>query len=138
MNYLDSGFDQYLLRPLEASYTEKIGIDSTSSSGQISGSQIKDKITSINGSFEIDLQKDRFAVKDGIINRIELGRLSDGSIGILIRDSDGNELIKFTESVNLMKSSNGAFEVNFTNEQIIVRDAGLTPRVLIGKQTNGF
>src|SRR3990167_6686841 len=135
MNYLDSGFDQYLLRPLEASYTEKIGIDSTSSSGQISGSQIKDKITSINGSFEIDLQKDRFAVKDGIINRIELGRLSDGSIGILIRDSDGNELIKFTESVNLMKSSNGAFEVNFTNEQIIVRDAGLTPRVLIGKQT---
>ncbi|CAN8139762.1 hypothetical protein THIOSC15_1840002 [uncultured Thiomicrorhabdus sp.] len=73
------------LRPLEASYTEQIGIDSVSSIDQISGSQVRgDRISSLNGTLNVDLENDRFVLSDGSVDRVEFGRLTDGNIGILI------------------------------------------------------
>lgn len=139
MNYEDSGFDQYLLRPLEASFTEQIGIEANSAFDNISGSQIKgDKISSLNGNLEIDLQGDRFAVKDGVVDRVELGRLSDGAVGFVIRDSNGNELMRITGDSNIIQSGDQTVSLDFNAAQLIVRNEGKIPVVLIGKQTNGF
>lgn len=133
-DYLESGFNSFLLRPLEAGYTEQVGLDSTSSYDQISGSQVKgDKITSLNGSLELDLQGDRYVVKEGEIDRVEFGRLSDGTIGLIIRDTNGNELMKISGERNVIKSANNNIELDFDNERILIRDASGTPRVLIGK-----
>ena len=134
MSYEDAGFDQYLLRSLEATYTEQAGVDSSSAFDQISGSQVKgDKIVSLTGSLELDLQGDKYLVKDGDINRVEFGRLFDGTIGLIIRDTQGNELMKISGERNIIKSANGNIELDFDNERILIRDISGTPRVLIGK-----
>ena len=36
------------------------------------------------------------SVKEGDINRVEMGRLSDGSIGLILRDNEGNSLINLS------------------------------------------
>lgn len=134
MTYTDIGYNDFLLRPLEASYTEQIGIDSSSAFNQISGSQIQgDKIVSLTGNLELDLQGDRYIVKDGPINRIEFGRLDDGTVGLIIRDTQGNELMKISGDRNIIKSANSNLELDFDNERILIRDISGTPRVLIGK-----
>ena len=109
-------------------------MDSSSAFDQISGSQIKgDKISSLNGNLEIDLQGDRFVVKDGVVDRIELGRLSNGEIGLIIRDSDGNELMRITGEKNIIRSSNGNVELDFIEQWFLVKDDGGNVRVLLGK-----
>lgn len=134
MSYTDIGYNNYLLRPLEASYTEQIGIDSASAFEQISGSQIKgDKISSLNGNMELDLQGDRFLVTDGIVDRVEFGKLSDGNMGLIIRDSQGNELLHIGGEINIIKSSNGHMQLNFNNEQLVVKNEGGQIRALFGK-----
>jgi hypothetical protein len=139
MNYLEIGFNDFLLRPLEASYTEQIGIDSVSSTGQISGSQIKgDQIVSINKNLSLDLENNSFVVLDNDIKRVELGKLSDGTIGMIIRDTQGNILMHISSDVNKIMSASGNLEMDFIEERIIVYDEGKTPKVLLGKQTGGF
>ena len=139
MNYLDVGYDSSLLRPLTATYVEQIGIDSNSAYEQISGSQVKgDIISSLNGSMEMNLQEDRFAVTDGIVDRVELGRLSDGSIGLIIRDAEGNELMHFSGDINVIQSADQSLSLNFNEAQILVKNEGKIPVVLIGKQVGGF
>ena len=134
MNYLDVGYDSSLLRPLTATYVEQIGIDSNSAYEQISGSQIKgDTIISLNGSMEMNLQEDRFAVSDGIVDRVELGRLSDGSIGLIIRDAEGNILIQISGNINIIQSPNQHFQLDFNEERILAKDEGGLPRALFGK-----
>lgn len=139
MNYEDIGYDQYLLRPLKASFTEQIGIDSASAYEQISGSQVRgDIISSLNGNMKIDLQEDRFVVTDGIVDRVELGRLSDGFVGFIIRDSDGNELMRITGDQNIIQSGDKSLSIDFNEAQLLVRNEGQIPVVLIGKQIGGF
>ena len=134
MTYEDAGFDKYLLRPLEATYTEQIGIDSSSAYEQISGLQVKgDTISSNNGNLKLDLQNDRFTVADGIVDRVEFGRLSDGSMGLIIRDSDGNEIMHISGNMNIIQSSNQHMQLNFNEENLIVQDEGGQVKALFGK-----
>lgn len=133
MTYEDAGFNQYLLRPLEATYTEQTGIDSNAAYEQISGSQIRgDKIVSLSNSLGLDLENELFFVNDGRTNRIELGKLPDGSIGMIIRDDLGNILLEISESVNILRSSDGNLEYDFDNKRILLKQNGL-PRLVIGE-----
>ena|SRR3990167_8471932 len=133
-DYTDAGFDDYLLRPLTAGYTEQIGLDSSSSYEQISGSQVKgDAIVSINKRLNIDLQNDSFIITDGNINRIELGKLEDGTIGLIIRDDQGNSLMQISGAVNKIQSPNSHLELDFNEERILIKDEGGIPRILLGK-----
>lgn len=139
MNYLDAGFNEDLLRPVEADYTEQAGLDSSAAFEQISGLQVRgDQITSLNQSLVLDLENDSFVVRDGEIKRVELGKLSDGTIGMILRDSDGNVLFNISSSGNKITSPSGNFEIDFNEERLIVYDEGKIPRVLIGKQVGGF
>ena len=138
-DYTSLGFNDFLLRPLEASFTEKVGLDSSSSFEQISGLQIKgDKITSLNKSLSLDLENNSFTVRDGDVNRVEMGKLSDGSIGLIIRDNQGNVLMNISGTVNKITSPTGNLEVDFNEERILIKNEGGIPTVLIGKQQNGF
>src|SRR3990167_2970210 len=134
MTYDEIGFNDFLLRPLEASYTEQAGVDSSTSYEQISGSQIKgDSINSANGNMRFSLQDNQFVVTDGIVNRVELGNLTDGTIGLIIRDNQGNELIHISGDINIIQSANKHMQLDFNAEQLIVSDEGSIPIVLIGK-----
>lgn len=134
MTYEDAGYNQYLLRPLEATYTEQAGVDSSAAYEQISGSQIKgDTISSANGNMKFDLQGDRFLVTDGIVDRVEFGKLSDGNMGLIVRDNQGNELMHISGDINIIQSANKHMQLNFNNEELVVTDDGSTPIVLIGK-----
>jgi hypothetical protein len=139
MDYLDSGFNDFLLRPLEADYTEQVGLDSSSSYEKISGSQVKgDQIVSASKRLTMDLENETFTVSDGNVSRVELGKLSDGNIGLIIRDDQGNTLMQISGATNIIKSPNNALELDFNEERILVRDQGGTPVILLGKQINGF
>jgi hypothetical protein len=134
MTYEDAGYDQFLLRSLEAS-----SVAQTGNTTDVSGSQIQgDEITSLNGFMTVDLQNDRFYVNDGIINRVELGVLSDGAIGLIIRDAEGNELMHFSGDMNLIQSGDQSLSLNFNEAQLLVKNEGKIPVVLIGKQVGGF
>ena len=133
-NYTDLNFDDFLLRSLEASYTEEIGIESSSNVEQISGSQVKgDKILSLNQQLSIDLENNTFIINDGNTNRIELGKLSNGLIGLIIRDDQGNVLMEISGAVNKIQSSNQHIELDFNEERLLIKDEGGTPRILLGK-----
>ncbi len=139
MNYLDIGYNDSLLRPLEASFTEQIGIDSATNLDQISGNQVRgDKITSLNKRMSIDLENDSFIISDGGINRVELGRLSDGSIGIALRDNLGNTLLNVTENTNVLQSADGNIQLDFIQKRFIVKDETGAIRVLLGFDAGGF
>ncbi|OGO14266.1 MAG: hypothetical protein A2Y53_03930 [Chloroflexi bacterium RBG_16_47_49] len=139
MDYTEIGFNDFLLRPLEADYTEQVGIESSVSYEQISGSQVKgDVISSLNRQMQIDLENNSFTLSDGNINRVEFGKLSNGNVGLVIRDDQGNSIMEISGNTNIIRSASGALELDFNEERLLIRDQGGTPRVLIGKQVGGF
>lgn len=128
MTYEDVGYDSSLLRPLQSTITSQ-----TMGYGDVSGSQIQgDEIVSLNGYMTVDLQNDRFYVNDGIINRVELGILSDGAIGLIIRDSQGNILMQISEGLNIIQSPSKRFQIKIDNEHILINDIGGTPIGVFG------
>jgi hypothetical protein len=134
MDYTQIGYDDFLIRPLEATYTEQIGIDTGGAIGQVSGNQVRgDQILSLNKSLNIDLQNDSFIISDNNINRVELGRLADGNIGIIIRDDQGKEMLNISALDNKITSADGHMVLDFNEEQLIIYDETMTPRVLLGK-----
>ncbi len=134
MNYSDLGYNSYLLRPLEATYIEQVGIDSSVVYEQISGSQVRgDKISSLNRTLNLDLEHDSFILTDGSTNRIEFGKLPSGEIGLIIRDDKGNILLEISGATNKIQSSNGHVNLDFNEERLLIKDEGGTPVVLIGK-----
>ena len=128
MNYTDIGFDAFLLRSLEASFTEQIGIESISSLNQISGLQVKgDKITSLNKSLNIDLENDAFTVEEGEIKRVEIGRLPDGKIGVVLRNNQNIALLNITGDEHLIQSADGKTFFNLKeNKMQVADDKGIT------------
>lgn len=128
MTYEDVGYNRYLLRSITATF-----IESNGNTVDVSGSQIQgDSITSLNGFMTVDLQNDRFYVNDGIINRVELGVLVDGGIGLIIRDSQGNILMQISEGLNIIQSPSKRFQIKIDNEHILINDEGGTPIGVFG------
>ena len=137
MSYTDIGFDQFFQREIIPSTPDDRLISSFDFSSQVqntSGDQIKGGlIQSQNQKVSLNLDKENFVISDGVNDRVTLGRLPDDSYGLLIRDEDGNILMQISGLTNLIQSPNGHFQVDFNEERLLAKDAGGTPRVLIGK-----
>lgn len=142
--YLDSGFDNYFQRELipmslSDNPNDISQYDFASQYQGISASQIiSGLLQSKNGRVKLDLDEETFIVSDGLVDRVRLGKLPDGSYGLLILDANGNTIMQISGNVNFIKSSDGSLEINFDNTQILVRNEGGLIKVLLGKDLNGF
>lgn len=122
-DYLSAGYNDFLLRPLEAGFVEQVGLDSSSSFEQISGLQVKgDKIISSSKNLTLDLQNDSFIVKNGDFKRVEMGKLFDGTVGLIIRNEKDNVLVNISGETNKISSPSGNFEIDFNEEKLTLKN----------------
>ena len=138
MSYLDIGYTDFLAQqdtqnkqqdPLELDYNIP----------ELSGSKIVGGLlTSNDGKTQFNLEQGTFKVSDGAQDRVVLGVLPDGSVGLLIKDINGNILMQISGDIDLIKSADESMSLDFNEAQLIVRNEGKVPVVLIGKQINGF
>lgn len=140
-DYTDFGYDHFLSRestPTEQeSALDPLGGYSTGIS--TSASEVRGGVlSSASGVTKLDLENDTFSVTDGGIERIRLGKLEDGTIGLLVKDKNGNVLLQFAGEINLLTSPQGNLVLDFNETQLLVKDDGGTPVILIGKQVGGF
>lgn len=140
MDYLESNFDIFLQRPIPNSGTNQTtALDFDATNEGVDGQQINTgSLVSKDGQVAMDLNGGNFKVSDNSVTRVELGRLSDGSVGLILRDQNGNELIHISGDTNIIKSPDGNVEFNFDEKRILVKDDSGIPRVLIGKDAGGF
>lgn len=139
MNYLDAGYDQFLSRIPPATDQELDPLQFEQNAPEVSASKIQGGIIqTTDGKTALNLEQGYFRVNDGATEVIRLGVQEDGTIGILIKDRDGNELMRFVGSTNILRSPQGNMELNFNETQLLLRDDGGTPFLLFGKQVGGF
>jgi len=74
-------------------------------------------ISSQSKRLTMDMDGDTFAVNDGTIERIRLGRFDDGEYGLRIQDRDGNILFNITGTQNLIQSASRKMQLDMTNNQ---------------------
>ena len=140
MDYLEVGYDQFLSKnpyPSSAEGVDPLQFDQDTP--EISGSKIQGGLLQTqDGKTALNLEQGYFRVNDGAQEVIRLGVQEDGSIGLLIKNRDGNELLKFTGDTNFLKSPGENLELNFDNVQLLVRDDGGNVKVLVGRDRGGF
>ena len=105
---------------------------------EFSGSKLTGLLQSRDGRVQVNLDENYIIISDGIQERVRLGKQSDGAYGLLVKDENGNQLMNITGATNLLQSADKSLEINFNETQIVVRNAGGTPVVLMGKQIGGF
>ena len=86
----------------------------------------------------MNLDEDTFIVTDGVVERVRLGKQTDGSYGLLIKDENDNILMQITGTKNLLQSPSTNLSIDFNEEQLLIKNDGGTPIILLGKQVNGF
>ena len=133
MNYLDAGYDSFLSRiPPPLDQVDPLQFEQNNP--EISASKIQGGVMqSQDGKTAVDLEQGYFRVNDGAMEIVRLGVQQDGTIGLLIKDREGNELMRFVGSTNILRSPQGNMELNFNEIQFTVKDEGGTPVVLLGK-----
>ena len=140
-NYLDSGYDTYFQREVvpSSNNSDISEFDFESNYVGLSANQIASgSMLSSNGRVSFDLDNENFIIRDGVVQRLRLGKLESGGYGLLIKNKDGNTLMEISDNTNVFKSSNGRLELNFDNTQILVRDLGDNVVTLIGEHIGGF
>mgnify|MGYP001587424957 FL=1 len=139
MSYIDIGFTVNLIRsdllPAEGEVLDPLAFEQLAP--EFSGGKLTGILSSQDGKVKINLDENFIVISDGTEERARLGKLPDGSYGILIKDKSGNKLFEFG-SINLIQAPSGNLQMDFDEERILVKDVGGTPRVLIGKDTGGF
>ena len=100
---------------------------------EFSGSKITGVLSSQDGRIKIDLDNNTIIISDGVEERVRLGELSDDSVGLLIKDVNGNVLMQISGDTNIIQSSNKHIQLDFFEERLLIKDQSNTPRVLIGK-----
>jgi hypothetical protein len=122
-----SGFNKYFQRevvPPIPTMAYGTPFDFSSQFSGFSATQISTgNIRSNNGHVVLDLDNETLITNDGIVERTRLGKLPDGSYGLLINDQNGNTLMEIG-GVNFIKSGDSTLELNFDNVQLLFRDAG--------------
>lgn len=138
--YLDIGYDQFLTRdtsgidPSQAS----LALSAANYSTPTTGDQIQSGIiSSKDGKLLIDLTNDTIIISDGTQNRVTLGTLDDGSTGMVLKDQNGNIIMQISNTTNLIQSASQNFQIDLTNEQLLVLNNGIA-QILLGKLIGGF
>lgn len=138
MNYLDAGYGEFLSRE-DASAKSIPQLDPLSGDqllDQMSGSTIQGGVMYSNdNNMSFDLEQNMFSVNDGVTDRVRIGIQEDGSIGIIIRDESGNSIFQVTGNSNILRSSNGAMELDFVSERLVFYDANGNPQAVFGNLT---
>ncbi len=135
-SYLDVGYDPFLSKLDVNTAIASTALDPLayedfapeSSASKVQGGILR----SNDGKLLIDLENDTFIVNDGLIEKLRLGILPDGRIGLLIKDKDGNILMQISEGLNIIKASNSTFEIDIDNKRILIRNSGGTPIGVFG------
>jgi hypothetical protein len=140
MDYLQAGYDQFLSKDPYPSSTQEVDpLQFDQDTPEISGSKIQGGLLQTqDGKTALNLEQGYFRVNDGAMEVVRLGVQEDGSIGLLIRDRDGHELLKFTGDTNFLKSPGENLELNFDTIQLLVKDDAANVKVLLGKDIGGF
>lgn len=138
MSYLDSGFDPYLEKIADPGTSEVSNqdydalIDSLSANKLVGGS-----ITSVNQKAVFSLDDGTLIFSDGLAERVRLGFMENGEIGLRIRDKDSNELFNITGDRNVLQSKTGKMQIDLDEEQARWYDE-VNLRILIGKAIGLF
>lgn len=141
MAYTDIGFDEFLNRlPVsQNSFQEMDPLESDTFIPQLSGSKVQGGIlSSPDGRIKLDLDQGIFKVSNGVQDLVNFGVLSDGSVGLLISDAEGNTLMQVSQGVFFLESSNKVMKIDFILGQCVVRDNKGNVRVLFGFDPQGF
>ena len=134
MSYTDLGFDNFFSRELvPQTESNKTEFDFASEVQGLSLDQVRGgAMRSSTGRMVVNLEDETMTISDGSIDRVVLGKIEDGTYGLIIRDNVGTELMRIG-NINLIQSPSGNLQLDFDEERILVKDQGGTPRVLIGK-----
>lgn len=134
MSYTDLGYDTFFSKELvPETETGKTTFDFTSEIQGLTLDQVRGgTMRSATGRMTVNMEDEKFVISDGSIDRIALGKLEDGSFGLIIRNNVGTELMRIG-AVNLIQSPSGNLQLDFDNERILVKEDGGTPRLIIGK-----
>ena len=137
ISYLDEGYNEFLEKVL-LPFQGESGIDFDAAVEQIGGQKIVgEQIISRTGMLNIDLVNGRITFSDNARNRIVIGKQENGDYGIKIIDNDGNTLLEFNNNNSRVSSTDGKTYFDLNEKRLIVND-GITDRVLIGYQKDGF
>lgn len=141
MAYQNIGFDENLMR-VESSAQPSQALDPLqfdNFTDSISADKIQGGLmVSPDGRAQFDLNKGTFLINNGVEDLVTFGTLPDGSVGLLIKDQEGNILLQISETNIFMQSSNEAMKLDFIQERLDIRDAQKRLKVRIGKDEGGF
>ena len=138
MSYLDSGFDPFLEKVADPGTAEISNQDYDALIDSLTGNKIVGgAISSVNQKMVFNLSDGTFIVNDGLSERIRLGFMENGEIGLRIRDKDGNELLNITGDRNIIQSRTGKMQLDLDEEQARWYDE-INLRILIGKAIGLF
>ena len=104
---------------------------------EISGSKLTGFVKSQDGRLQLNLDENYLVITDGVVERIRLGKLADGSYGLLIKDNNAKNLMQVGD-INFIQSIGEVFKLDFEEEQILIKDQGGRVVLLLGKQVGGF
>lgn len=137
--YLDENFETNMERVIDlGSPTEYSDIDFDAIIDSISASKILGgTMASNDGRTSLALDDGTFLSSDGLIDRVRLGKMDDGSYGLIIKDREGNVLFNITGETNLIQSKTGKMQIDLTEEQARWYD-DLYLRIGIGKFLKKF
>lgn len=123
MSYLDLGFNDNLSRAnfsVDIPEVDLIGFDQFTPG--LAGEKVSGgKISSRDGKIVFDLDSNSLIISDDVENRIEIGKLPDGTAGLNIRDSEGNTLMNIAGNVNVIKSAGEEFKLDLNDGQITLK-----------------
>jgi hypothetical protein len=143
MAYQDIGFDEFLTRSEQSNGDQQSAeLDPQAFDNfvsEISGSKIQGGVlTSPDGRVKVDLDNGSFEVNNGVQSLVNLGILPDGTIGLLIQDAQGNQLMKVSEGEFFLQSALKTSRMDLILDQYTVRDEKGNLVVLLGKDPKGF
>ena len=100
---------------------------------ELSGSKLTGIVKSQNGKLELDLDGEKLVITDGVIERVRLGKQTDDSYGLVIKDINGNILMQITGDINFIQSSNQRTKLDFVANKLTIKEEGGLTRVVIGE-----
>lgn len=138
MSYEDLGYTPFLTRQEETSFDVISPSDVNEVIPELSASKLQGGVlSSKSGAMSVDLEKDAWIVSDGTVEIVRAGVLEDGTIGLQIKDAEGNTLMKVTNDEMYLQSSDESLKTDYVAAQILAQENKI-PVALFGKQIGGF
>lgn len=137
MAYQQIGFDEFMNRIEPSTGSQSQELDPTQVDlyfQQFSGNKINGgQILSPDGRMNMNLDAGNFKVNNGVQDLVQLGLLEDGTIGFMVKDSNGNILMQVAEGVMFLESPLKTSRLDLILDQYTVKEENGRTRVILGK-----